>query len=427
MTDFSVVNRTGRSKLPVRKGEPYWHFIAPGKHLGYRKTGKAEGRWIARYYNAKSAARQRYQSLGVADDTVEANGIEILSFEQATKKAEDWFNETVENDRVGVQTTRKPYTVADAAKAWLDNWKGSERSKATSEANVRHYILPTFTDVPLRDLTYESIDSWLNALATMPPVRVQERARSTKRLAPSRQSKIVYNPDDPETKRKRKDTANRIFNDLRALLNAAAKKGKVARNGPWMSVDKLENASKASSEGLSPDEAKRFIAACPPDFLLLVQAALITGCRYADLCQMKVKAYIERFQAVEVRQSKTGEMQCSYLTDEEAAFFIKQIEGKRPDDFIFLRSDSKPWGKSHQQDRMRDALKAAKINRPIRFHDLRHTVGQWMAESGMSLKIISKQLGHSSVKVTEKHYVKYTPEFLSRTVRANKPSFVMAG
>ena len=182
-----------------------------------------------------------------------------------------------------------------------------------------------------------------------------------------------------------------------------------------------------STEGLSIDEAKRFIAACPPDFLILVQAALITGCRYFDLCEMKVKAYVERFHAVEVRQSKTGEMQRSYLTDDEEAFFVKQIAGKQPDDFVFLRSDGKPWGKSHQQDRMRDALKAANINRPVRFHDLRHTVGQWMAESGMDMKVISKQLGHSSVKVTEKHYVQYTPEFLSKTVRANKPSFAIAG
>ena len=413
-----IVNRTVRAKLSVRR-DPYWHLIAEGQHLGYRRT-EVGGTWIARYYSREHG--RRFHSIGSADDSAPANGTHVFSFQQALDAAQSWFGSVARSDSNGVHVG--PYRVADAAKDWLDKWDGSKLSKATSEANVKHWIIPPLGEVELGKLTRRHVENWLHNLADQKPIRVQLREQSTKKLSPSRQSKIRYNHDDPETKRKRRDTANRVFNDLRALLTRAYNNQMVNSKAPWETVPKFKDVSKVSSEGLTLEEAKRFIGVCPSDFLILVQAALITGCRYADLCAMKVKAYEPRLHAVAVKQGKTGEWQRSYLTDEEEAFFIKHIEGKEADDHIFLRGDGEPWGKSNQQERMRDALKAAKINRHIRFHDLRHTLGQWLAESGMDMKVISKQLGHSSVNVTEKHYVRYTPEFLSKTVRESKPSFL---
>jgi integrase len=413
-----IVNRTVRAKLSPRR-DPYWHLIAEGQHLGYRRLDIG-GTWVARYYTREHG--RRFQALGVADDTAPANGTHLLSFADALQAAQGWFATVTRADANGVHIG--PYTVDDAATAWLDKWKGSARSKATSKGNVTHHILPTLGQIELSKLSRETINGWLHDLAQKPPMKVLQRQQSTKKLSPSRRSKIVYDPNDPETQRKRKDTANRVFNDLRALLSQAYMNDKVASEKAWKTVNKLEGTAKVSSEGLSLDEAPRFIATCPSDFLILVQAALITGCRYDDLCKLKVRAYVPRLHAVEVKQGKTGEWQRSYLSDDEEAFFVKHTSDKQADDYIFLRGDGKPWGKSHQQERMKDALKAAKINRHIRFHDLRHTLGQWLAESGMDMKVISKQLGHSSVRVTEKHYVQYTPEFLAKTVRENKPSFL---
>jgi len=417
-TNPRIVNRTVRAKLAPRR-DPYWHLIAEGQHLGYRRL-EMGGNWIARLYTKKQG--RRFQALGAADDTASSNGTHVLSFTDALQAAQTWLEGVSRADANGVHIG--PYTVKDAAQGWLDKWRGSERSKATSQANVTHHIEPTLGHIEVAKLTREQVETWLNDLVTKEPVKVQKHREAAKNLPPSRRSKIVYDPNDPETMRRRKDTANRIFNDLRALLTRAYNNRRVNSKAPWETVHKFEGVSKPSTEGLSLAEAQRFIDACPSDFRLLVKAALISGCRYDDLCKMRVKQYVPRFHAVEVKQSKTGEMQRTYLTEAEEAFFIEQTNGKKPDDCMFLRTDGSPWGKSHQQDRMRDALKAAGINRSVRMHDLRHSLGQWMAESGMDMKVISKQLGHSSIRVTERTYVQYTPEFLAKTVRESKPSFL---
>jgi len=413
-----IVNRTVRAKLAPRR-DPYWHLIAEGQHLGYRRL-EIGGSWIVRYYTREHG--RRFQALGMADDTAPANGTHVLGFQQALEAAQTWLGTVTRSDANGVHIGR--YTVANAAQDWLGKWQGSERSKATSEANVKHWILPTLGSVEVAKLTRMHVEGWLHDLGRQKPLKVQRREKAEKALPPSRRSNITYRHDDPETMRKRRDSANRVFNDLRALLTRAYDNQQANSKAPWETVAKFEGTAKASAEGLTLMEAKRFFDACEPDFLTLVQGALITGCRYGDLCNMRAGAYEPRLHAVAVKQGKTGEWQRSYLRDEEETFFVKHTTDKNSDEHIFLRADGEPWKKSNQQERMKEALTAATINRHVRFHDLRHSLGQWMAESGADMKIISKQLGHSSVKVTEEFYVKYTPQFVAESVRASKPSFI---
>lgn len=46
-------------------------------------------------------------------------------------------------------------------------------------------------------------------------------------------------------------------------------------------------------------------------------------------------------------------------------------------------------------------------------HTLRHTAASWMAESGVDMFRISRYLGHSDTKVTERRYAKLHPDYLS--------------
>ncbi len=48
----------------------------------------------------------------------------------------------------------------------------------------------------------------------------------------------------------------------------------------------------------------------------------------------------------------------------------------------------------------------------VRIHDLRHTSAVWMAMAGIDMHKIAMFLGHSSVRVTEKHYARYSPTYL---------------
>jgi integrase len=348
-----------------------------------------------------------------------------MSFQQAQDAARHWYADLSLADSTG--GSLKPYTVKDAAQDWLDNWKGTERGKLTSEANVNYHIVPELGHIEIRKLTFEQVEKWLKELATKEPIKLQQHREAiiAKNLPLSRQSKRVYDPNDSETLRKRRDTANRVFTDLRSLLNRAYKRGKIESRAAWERVDRLKDAAQPKREYLRQDEAKAFVAACPKDFRNLVYVALATGARYGELCSLPVSAFDLKQKTVTIKQSKTGTLKHVALTDREAKFFSALTHGRRRDEFMLLRDDGEQWGKSHQQHRMEAVLKAAKIKRPVRFHDLRHTLASLLIQNGASIEVIANQLGHSSTAVTVKHYAHLSPDYIGKAVRASKPQFLV--
>ncbi|MEI9979382.1 MAG: site-specific integrase [Edaphobacter sp.] len=376
---------------------------------------------VAGLFGVIARGEQKYACEKEKRRCAQPDGTHVLSFQQALDAAHAWIVRTARADGAGVRIGK--YTVADAAHDWLKVWRGGEDSKVTSQANVDMHILPTLGTIEIDKLNRPTIERWLHEQAKKPPLKVLRRQQSTKKLAPSRQSKIVYDPNDPETQRKRKDSANRVFRDLRALLNRAYDNQHVASKAPWETVKEFENVDVAKNEYLTLDEAQRFIAVCPEDFRDLVQAALITGCRYGELCRMKAANYDSSIGAVSVIQRKTGKKKDIFLTSDEAAFFDKHTDGKKQDELMFRRGDGEAWGKSHQQSRMEDVLKAAGINRHVRFHDLRHTFATLLVMNGTSLQLIANQLGHSGTRIAEKHYAHFSPSYVAATIRANKPVY----
>ena len=80
--DAKIGNRTARNKLK-RQGKPYYREISPGLHLGYRKL-KTGGKWVVRLY---IEGKYLTETMAVADDHDEADGIRILDYGQAQKLA----------------------------------------------------------------------------------------------------------------------------------------------------------------------------------------------------------------------------------------------------------------------------------------------------------------------------------------------------
>ena len=344
-----------------------------------------------------------------------------MSFQAAQDAAQAFYRDLGKADASGLSLAR--LTVAEAAQDWLESFKGGDRSKQTSAANVRNYILPTLGATELRKLTRKQVEKWLHTVSKQKPHKVLAREAAIKMLPPSRRSKLVYDPSNAETIRKRRDTANRIFNDLKAILNRAADNEVELSRNVWESVDRFANVSIAKNEYMTLEELQRFFAVCPIDFKNLVQAAVMTGCRYGELCTVRVSAYDANIHALTILQSKTGKLKQVFLTDEEARFFDTLCDSKQGSEYMLLRADGKPWQKSHQQPRMRAMLKAAGIERNVRFHDLRHTFATLLVMNGTSLQLVANQLGHSGTRIAEKHYAHFSPAFIASTVRANKPSF----
>ncbi|MBB5327998.1 hypothetical protein [Tunturiibacter gelidoferens] len=97
-------------------------------------------------------------------------------------------------------------------------------------------------------LTRHEVQKWLGNLAEKKPVRTLQHEAASSKLSPSRRSKITYASDDPETQRKRRDTANRIFKDLSALLTFAYRNQRVGSKAAWETVEKFENVNVAKNE-----------------------------------------------------------------------------------------------------------------------------------------------------------------------------------
>ena len=78
-----LATRTARSKLPVRT-EPYWQVIGAGLTIGYRRSAK-KGSWIAKYRD--DVGKRICEVVGAADDFLDPDGHDVLSFNQAQEKA----------------------------------------------------------------------------------------------------------------------------------------------------------------------------------------------------------------------------------------------------------------------------------------------------------------------------------------------------
>ena len=104
-----------------------------GLAVGYRKGCDWWNIWIAKHITAPKLA-EGSNRLGVADDYEDADGIRVLSFDQAQAKAREW---AADMSAYSAGVSRKAYTVGDACDAWLKTQTGT-----TAATHVEQHIRP---------------------------------------------------------------------------------------------------------------------------------------------------------------------------------------------------------------------------------------------------------------------------------------------
>ena len=184
--EATITTRNARSHLPEGL---HWRSIDPDVHLGYRKGDRA-GRWMVRW---RSGAGYRQAPLATADDVLEADGADVLSFAQAASAARVFVAAARREDRAAaagpvpsVTTACEDYSTAIEARQAAKLGKESKITRARLRAHV--VSDSAIGAKTLHDLRANDISSW----------RVRLRA---KKLA--------------ET------TVRRISSDFRAALNDA--------------------------------------------------------------------------------------------------------------------------------------------------------------------------------------------------------------
>ena len=416
--DAKLQDRTKRRVL-VGRGKPYYRAVEAGLHLGYRKpkgrrgASEVAGKWVVRHYDP---ADQTYsiRNLGAADDFSDADGVVILSFEQAQRKARQQFVDRA-HKAAGVTG---PITVANAVEAYFAALVAEGRT--TRDANYRYEanIRPKLGHLKVEALNADTIKRWHRNLAAAP-----KRVRTKKG---DKQVVRKINESDEDASRKRRATANRNFTVLKAALNMAFREGKIASDAAWRRVEPFKNVEVARVRYLSLAECKRLINACDLDFKPLVQAALMSGARYGQITKLKVADFNPDAGTITVTSRKgRGPIKTVYvvLTDEGISFFNRQCAGRASGENVFLKNDGTQWKDSHQKRPMEAASARAKIEPAANFHVTRHSYASHAVMNSVPLLVVAKNLGHSDTRMVEKYYGHLAPSYITDAIRKGAPRF----
>jgi integrase len=393
--DARIETREARRRLQINP-EPYWRQVTPGLGVGYLK-GVRGGVWRVRAFEAGAYRKDR---LGIADDCADADGKQVLSYAQAVAAALDWSNRDETPDR-------GRHTVKDAVDEYLAKLEAEgKKSIAWTRGSLERDILPDWGLVALQHVTATRINKWIAKLLNAP--------RKT------RGGKDRELDDSSEGQRKRRATAQRKWNVLRAALNVARDRG-WTDGSAWAGIKNLKNIDPPEDDFPTTAECQRLIRRVAKEFRPVVEATFLTGAAYRELTSMRVRDYTPSSGHVRVFNSKRRPRYVP-LTQDGVSLFDEVTAGKSADDLIFTHKDGRPWKTSEQSRPMLAANAKAKLDPPITLTRLRKAYGSLLLNAGVPLEVVSKAMGHSAPSVTLRHYSRLLQSTIDEQIRGALPS-----
>ena len=208
-----------------------------------------------------------------------------------------------------------------------------------------------------------------------------------------------------------KTTANRTLELLRAVINKGKQWELVTGENPASGVTKFK--LKSRDRFLHEDEIKRLLASIEEegqnditDFILI---SLYTGARKNNVLSMRWPDIDLNNASWTIPDTKNDTSQTILLTEPELQILRRRLmEQKResetgePGTFVFPG----PGVAGHRTDPKKGwnrILKRAELEN-VHLHDLRRTLGSYMAMTGASLSVIGNALNHKDVSTTRKVY-----------------------
>ena len=403
------------NRAKLARGEDHWRAVSQGRHIGYRRPEKEGGAgvWFARviWKDETGKPKNRKERLGTADDHLDANGTDILTFSQAQEKAVPVFARlmAVVSDEEQETTPKTAYTIAMACDDYMKDFeRRGGKSVRRTQGVIRCHITPRFGETELARLKQKMLQVWLDGIAAS--------GRKVK-AGQSHEPKTRPTPDDPEGKRARKSTANRVWTVLRAVLNFAFQNRKIPSDDAWSRVKSFRKVDGVRDRFLSEEELVRLVNVAEPGFRELLSGGIHTGCRYGELVGLKVKEVNTQNQSIFISDSKSGDPRHVPLTAEGTKFFVSMIAGRKPEELVFLHSNGTPWKQSDNQRPMVRACKAAEIEYLSFYEASRHSYAANMIRQGVSLEVIAKAMGHADSRMVIKHYGHLSPDFIGKEIR----------
>lgn len=373
VADKPITTRSSRAKLP---SSPNAHFrrLTDRIAIGYRKGAKPPGIWTVRITDENGKATQK-RIAGVADDIEQANGADVLNFDQACEAARNVFAPAP--------------TEVSVSKA-LDEWfaaKVKAGLKERAERSTSNWVARTKTYFEGRmvlDLTKRDIEQYQASYL------------------------VGYEAD---RLRARRATSNREMNALRAVLNLAADNHFPEAARPWA---KVKNFAKADAFGkrvvvLDDEQEQAVYAASETEAVRnLWKAGFFTGARYGELVDANVGDLADRRLTVD---GKTGR-RTMILSPKANALFWSLVEGcNDPNRALLLDEDGNRWHHDHSAGPINRSLKDAPDG--TTFYAARHSYITRYLSRGVPPMAVAEQVG-TSLQMLEDTYANWMRQDLER-------------
>ncbi len=200
-----------------------------------------------------------------------------------------------------------------------------------------------------------------------------------------------------------KYAANRLLSLLSTMFRVAADHGEWKKENPCRGVKAF--AEKSRDRFLQPEEIPRFLDAVDGLENRLIADAfrlmLWTGARKGNVLAMQWADIDLTGATWRIPDTKANEPQRVHLPETAVAILTKLKESAKDSPYVFPARTA-----GAKAGYMRDVTKAWQTVRDksempgLRIHDLRRSLGSWMAAGGTSLTIIGKTLGHHDPTTT---------------------------
>ena len=199
-----------------------------------------------------------------------------------------------------------------------------------------------------------------------------------------------------------KYAANRLLALLSTAFGVATEHG-WKRPNPCKGCRKF--AEKSRDRFLQPEEIPRFLKAV--DSLENQTAAdafrllLWTGARKGNVLAMQWAEIDLPSATWRIPDTKANESQRVHLTAEAVAILQRLMASANESPFVFpARTAGSAFGHLSDVTKPWNAVREAADLPKLRMHDLRRSLGSWMAAGGASLPVIGKTLGHRNQATT---------------------------
>jgi len=191
--------------------------------------------------------------------------------------------------------------------------------------------------------------------------------------------------------------ANRLISLLRKMFNLAKIWGIYEGENPASGIEMFPE--KKRERFVHPDELPRMMKALKSEKNFYIQAAflicLLTGARKMEVLSMRWEDVNLEEGAWRIPETKAGRSHLIPLPS-PAIDLLQKLPLVHDNPYVFpgrtghLVNINKAWKRIRTEAKLED----------VRIHDIRRTLGSWLAGSGASLPLIGKVLGHTQPSTT---------------------------